>query len=354
MTDDRLLAFQDALQRGATGEALDKYDGVETALNEQETTEEGVQVLARAVAQQTDPATQANQTAQQYMRAVTTAQQARLEFNVKFMSFVTDNVEPQTLAESIGAVIEAHETVDSVASKLRERADNVAVRPILAVSAPSQLTVPKGQTFSITVEATNLGTAPTDALDVTVSPDSVGVDPTQLPSLSGGDRVTISVSGRATADQPVPVEVNASNDDIGDTAGSVVTAVSKGDYLIEAIEETDRLLEVVGNLESGAGDDSKNGTKGKQNGGSNGGKSGLENKLETVRKRLEKVKTRVERGQTKSANEKLESVSSLVGTVATQADALGGKQIPEQRAGVVTAEAREIQSIIANSIEANP
>ncbi|PSP80819.1 hypothetical protein BRC81_01665 [Halobacteriales archaeon QS_1_68_20] len=337
MTDDRILAFRDALRSGDSASAVDSFDGFDDAVDDQANRESALRDVARGVVARTPPDDPAHQAAQQFLQAVNQAQQARVKAKYDFALHLEGGPDADDVADRVDAVVDTTDAVDSAAGDLQDEAGDVDLPPSLAVTGPSALLVPKGTAIDAEYTAENLGVTEATDLAVTVEGYDVAVDPAAIDALLAGEATTLAVTGDADEAVEAPLIVTVGSE----TARTDLRVVDKAGFLDRALTVLDEVEERLDRVDD---DDGGNGKGGKGNGKS--GIQGLHNKVDTARKRIEKLIDRLESGGKgkggKSVDNRIRSTMQLLGAFINQAEGLSGNQLSAQDAAVLAGDAGEV------------
>lgn len=184
MTDERIVAFGDALRSGDVNAAISKFDGFDEALDQLSEREREIRDIARKILTRSSSGQSANDTAQKFLKEVTTAQQARIEAKQDFLLYLKGGPSGDAVAEKVDAVISANQSVQDTIAELRDRAEGFGIGAVLQIAGPDIKTAPKGESIALEYTVANIGVESASGLTVStegpvsdVSPSIERVDP---------------------------------------------------------------------------------------------------------------------------------------------------------------------------------
>lgn len=338
MTNHTLEQFHDTLRDGNIVEALNQFDSVEAALQRQESQEQMYQTVARGTIARTSPSEQANNVAQQLVEQAFTAEQARISFNLGFMSFAGGNLSVDQMAERTEQVIEAHEQIDATAEQLQTAKSGVELPLLMSLSGPSSVSSYKGGSVEREYALDNFGTRAIENVAVAVDGYGLSPSPADIGTLAADETVSVTVSGAMNEAGTFTASITASGDGASDTVELTIAVREKHGFIDQALAVLDGLKSHVSNVDAG------------------GAKNGLMNKLNTAEKQLNNIQNQLERGKTppeNAINNKLEAVINELGAFANQVDGMTGSQLSQDQAGLFLHDYREVVGVLEQAINAD-
>lgn len=338
LTNNDLSQFRHTLLDGDVVEALSQFDSVEAALQQQESQERMYQTVARGTVARTSPSEQANITAQQLIDQTFTAEQARLSFNLGFMSFAGGNLSADQMAGRTEQVIEAHEQINATAEKLQDAQSRVALPPLMSLFGLSSVTSYKGGSVEERYSLENFGNDEIKNVSVVVEGYALSPSPADVGTVSDNETVSVTVSGATNEAGIFNATISANGDSVSDTVGVTITVHDKNGFIEQVLTVLDGLQSHVSNIEPGRG------------------KNGLMNKLNTAEKHLNQIQNQLDRGRTppeNAINNKLEAVINELGAFANQVNGMTGSRLSQDQAGLFLHDYREAVGTLEQAIKAD-
>lgn len=327
MTDERVVAFRDALREGDHTDAIANFDGFAAAIDDRELREGAVRNLARAIMARTPSDAAANQAAKDYVRALADASNVRNEARLNFLMYLQDGPPAGDVAETVDGVVEAHRAIDEAEDAMRSERDDVSIPPVLVVAGGPRQRVTVGDTFEVAYEVENVGTAALSDVALSVEGLGASIEPQSVATLEPDEAVAATVG--ATADEPgtSTLLVRASAGDAADERRTPVEVLAAVDYVESAhrtVEEAREQIElIVENTDR-----------------PHEGILGLEEKLEVADERLAALEAELSDGEpANGTGGRLGSVINQLGAVINQARALEGRHLSGQVASRVAHDA---------------
>lgn len=346
MTDHNptLSTFRKTLRDGNVAAAMQQFDSVEAALQEQEAVERTVQTVARGTIARTPPSDQANTIAQEFVAEAFQAEQRRLSFNLGFLSFAGGNLSAAELADRVDRVIEIHEQVNATAEELRAKKGEVPLPLLLSLTGSSTVASAKGGSVEREYTLENFGNTAIEDISVSVDGYDLAASPTEVETLGADDAVSITLAGATAKAGEFTVALEASGDGASDTVNLTLTVRDKQGFLDRALATIEEVKPQVEALDTGGRP---------PRGGSAG--NGLLNKLTTAEKRLNRIQSQLERGppSAKAIDNEIEAVINLVETCSKQVEGLKGSQLSAETAGLLRHDFREIIAILERGVIAD-
>lgn len=352
MTDDRILAFRDRLRDGDTAGAIEGFDGFDAAVDEQAARESALRDLARGVITRVEPGEPAHEAAQEFLRDVSTAQDARVKAKYDFALHLENGPSAESVADRVETVVETTAAVDEQADELRDRSGDVDLPPSLTVTGPGGVRVPKGEPVEAEFVAANLGVTAASDLSVRLDGYDLDVSPGAIDSLAAGEERALAVTG--AADEAVETAVTVG---VGSASASAeLRVLDKAGFLEVALVVLGDVEERLARIRETADDDGGPGAgngNGRGDDGAEPGLTGLENKLDTATQRVERLAERADgggpgagngngNGNGDSLDQRIRAVMNLLGAFINQVEGLEGGQLTGQDASVLANDATQV------------
>lgn len=227
MSDDRVAAFRDAVRSDDTAAAIAQFDDFDAALDDQQARESAVRDVARGLLARRSQNPEGAKAAKQYLEAVAKAQQARIEAKNNFLLYLKDGPSGTEVADSVDAVVSAHDSVRENETTMRQTARDVALPTTVQVIGPGVRTVPLGQSVEIDYEVANVGLRGISDVAVEVEGFGATADPSSIDKLSAGSETTVAVSGTPETSEETTLKVTI--DDA--TAQTRIVPLDKAEYV---------------------------------------------------------------------------------------------------------------------------
>lgn len=342
MTDDRILAFRDALAEGDDADAVERFSAFGDALSVQSARARALQTVARGVVARTGTDGDLHGAAQRFLQAAHDAQQARVRVEGEFFLYTQDGPSAGDVADTVDELVAADGELREAAAALREEAaaGGVDLPPAVAVFGPDDLSAPAGETVTATYTVANVGTVAVPELSVTVAAEGVdaSVDPATVSGLDPGEEATATVE--VATDDPGDYELTlgAAGDEASDDLGVAVAVLGPGDYLETARaavrDAIDRLERVRENAD-----------------GELDGIAGLLDKLRTVEDRIDDIEEQLDADSPPgvAVANRIRSATRTLGAVLNQIDALEGTSLTARQTAVVGYDAGEAVDDLATA-----
>lgn len=182
------------------------------------------------------------------------AEQKRLELSLVIVQFIQGGAEPTAVVEIVDRVINKQSSVDSSEEQLRDKITKIGLDPILVVTGPDQLQIPKGIEGSATLTVENVGGQPTDTVSVEAETDlsGVSVSPSSIDPLDPSEDIKVNLSvSESDTDGGFMVNVVARGLEGGATGSLTLTAIiaAKEDYVERALTQLDEFESRVDRVE---------------------------------------------------------------------------------------------------------
>ncbi|WP_435320391.1 CARDB domain-containing protein [Haloarchaeobius sp. TZWSO28] len=359
MSDSRVVAFKESLVQGDTAAAIDRFDGFDDAVDEQERREGALRDVARGLIARTPPGDASHAAAQQFLRNVSTAQQARLKAKYDYALYLQGGPSAEAVADRVDTVITATETVDKAAERMRETGSDVPLAPALTLDGPRDVLAQVGSSIEATYTLSNIGTSAAGGLEVSLDGYDLSVAPSTVESLAPGESAEVTVSGTATeaASEPLVVSVGAQTartginilDGDGHLDRALLVLDDITDYLDAIAPDESEQEETGGN--GGKGKKNKSGTGANGNGGPSKGYNGLVEKVATAREQIETIRQQIESGDDESVETDIESVQRLMGAFINQTHGWGKTHLSDRSEALLAADAGRVIDELAAAAE---
>lgn len=339
LTNHALEQFRATLRDSDVVEAMNQFDSVETALQRQESQERMYQSVARGTIARTAPSERANNVAKQVVEQAFEAEQARLSFNIGFMSFAGGNLSPGQMADRADQVINSHNKVNSTAETLQEVKSGVALPRLLTLTGPRSVTSHKGGDLEVAYSVENFGTRPIENVVVSVEGGGFAPSPSDIGTLAADESETVTVSGTTGEAGTFDVDVSAEGDGVTETTDLTIRIIGKKGSINQALAVLEELQSHISAIDTG--DD----------------ENGLMEKATTAEQRLKKIQARLERGRTppeKAINNQINSVINLLNAFGNQVDGMTGSRLSEDQAALLLHDSREVIGVLNTAVSVDP
>lgn len=295
MNDARIVAFRDALADGDHVSAIERFDDYDDALDSQSIRERALRNLARGIVAHTDADSSDNRAAQELVRVITDAQQARIKSKFEFMLYLEGGPDAEHVAGRVQDVLDAHESVATAEERIRSLDADVSLPVLLGLYGPRSLVVPKGTTFDATYTIENVGITDASDLDVLVQGYDVSVDPSTIESLAVDASADITVTGDADRAADTFLLVNVGSE----SSRTALVVLAKADYLDQTLAQLDRFEATLAELDEVLHRPIRP----------------FQRKIGTVRRELESMQTDLENGRigARRVNNEIHAVNSQLG-----------------------------------------
>lgn len=319
MVDERVVEFRDALRAGDAAAIVEAFDGFDAAVDTQEARERAVRDVARGIIARSPPDAQEHQSAQQFLRAVSDAQEARISAKYDFALYLQEGPSADRVADSVDRVIETTAAVEDAINAVRDDGRDLMVPPALSVTGPNDVEVASGEAFEAEYTVRNVGVSPAGGLDVAVEGPDLSATPGEIESLGPDETATVTVSGSVdeTTERPLVLTVGAA------TVRSTVVVLDERSHLERAltiIEEIEAQIDALGDEKDG----------GSPQGGNASGLDGLREKLVTARERITEIMEALDGDTGRPVDKQIDAASRLMGAFVNQTHGLGNRQLADR------------------------
>ncbi|WP_440006373.1 CARDB domain-containing protein [Halomicrococcus sp. SG-WS-1] len=227
MSDDRVVAFRDAVGSGDTATAIDRFDDFDEALNDRQARESAVRDVARRILARSSQNPESAEAAKRYLEAVAEAQQARLQAKYDFLLYLKDGPSGSDVADKVDSVVSANESVRERETSMRQNSGDIALPTAVQVTGPSVRTVPLGESLDIEYEVVNVGLRGVSEVAIDVEGFDATAESSAIDALPAGKETTVTVSGTPKTSDETALKVTVDDS----TAQTRVVPLDKAEYV---------------------------------------------------------------------------------------------------------------------------
>lgn len=249
MPRDAVEQLRDALQADNPEAVADQFDPFDRAVTQQERKESALRDIARRIISTTTPEMEQYQTAQSLLKAMATADQARIQAKTDLMYYFQGGHAADSVIEQLDQLATAHSNVSTAESNLRNSIpDSVETPPAYVVNGPEDIILSKGTEFELSYTVENVGLSPVESLPVSFSGYEAELSTDRISALKEGEEITITVSGSAstTADSYFVVSAGIQSVQTSllvlDKAGFIEKAKTQLSDFQQHLEETEQQI----------------------------------------------------------------------------------------------------------------
>ncbi len=327
MSDERIVAFRDALRDSDPTEVVERFDRFDAAIEDQEKREAALQNVARGLVAHVAADEPANQTAQQFFRTANKAQQARLEAKFDYLLYLQGGPSAEAVAQKVDAALSATEQVETIATQLRDYSLDISLPSTLGLTGPSSIIVEAGSVVDATFTVTNVGGSSAEDIEVGLTgEENLSIEPRSIASIDPGKSVSITVTG--TVDEPTESPLIVSADEA--SARASLEVIDENGYferalrILDEIEEQLELLSADDDPEDDAPEDVL---------------EGLENKIQRAQTRIADVRGEIGNRPAHALANRVQSIQQLLGAFMNQIDGLSNAHLSDRTKAVLSSDA---------------
>lgn len=342
MTESLLTDLRYHVADGNTEAAVVTADELLDAFDDDRTEARRNDIVATHVRYDVDEGSDAAVAADEYLKAATERDQARIQLADAVVGFLYRGEDSEVLIDRIDETLAAYEAVRPKRDALLEHAEETSMGVVLHLDEVERTRVPVGSSVGATTTLENLGDQSERNIEFEASgeaPVSLTFSPPAFDDFAPGERefVGLGLEGESTGQGRIRVAVEG--EQTRESVQFSVEVLDRAGYLREVVDLTTMMLN---DLEDATG----------EQGGGNGS-NGLQNRLEGIRDRLENLLAQIQ------SSDGQPNVERRIGPVRNQYEAVVRtlENAPDHRYDPVnrvayTQRAKEAVELLEASLEA--